>query len=223
MFAATGSSRWQRHRPPRPSAPCGLLRSGRRSARGTRKPVQWPGVPSRRALVRVRRQPARAEAPSGAGGGRCSWAARRRSRPRHGVVLAVALGHRPFHDRPDPLPNATRGLTLRCPDRQQHLHEVGGANAVDALAADLRDGVVPEAGAPLGGGLAAVLPVLGVYADDCLDGLFEGRCATGPITSRLGRFIEREAITSTIAFLGSMRAPTRNAEELNMLCYQTVK
>ena len=66
-------------------------------------------------------------------------------------------------------------------DRQQHFHDVGGADAIHALGADLRHGVVPQAGAPLRGGLAAVRPVLGVDPDDRLDGLLEGRRAAGPV------------------------------------------
>ena len=98
------------------------------------------------------------------------------------VVLAVALRGHPFQDRADTLPAAYRGLPLRRPDRHQDLHDVGGADAVHALRAHLRHRVVPRAGAPLCGGLAAVLPVLGVDPDDLLDGLLEGRHAAGPIT-----------------------------------------
>ena len=97
------------------------------------------------------------------------------------IVLAVALRDRPLHDRADPLPDASRGLPLRRPDRQQHLHDIGGVDAVHALRADLRHRVVPQAGAPLGGGLAAVLPVRRVDPDDRLDGLLEGRGATGAV------------------------------------------
>ena len=98
-----------------------------------------------------------------------------------GVVLAVALRDRPFHHCADALPDAPRSFRLGGPDRKQHLHDVGGADAVHALAADLRHGVVAQAGAPLGGGLAAVLPVLGVDPDDLLHGLLEGRRAAGTV------------------------------------------
>ena len=93
------------------------------------------------------------------------------------IVLAVALGDRPLHDRADALPDSPRRLPLRRPDRQQYLHDVGGAYAVDALAANLRHGVVPQAGSPLGGRFATVLPALRVDPDDLLDRLLEGRRA----------------------------------------------
>ena len=89
---------------------------------------------------------------------------------------------RRFSNCADALPDAPRRFPLGRPDRQQHLHDVGGGDAVYALGADLRHGIVPEAGAPLGGGLAAVLPVLGVDPDDLLDGLLEGRSAAGAVT-----------------------------------------
>ena len=74
---------------------------------------------------------------------------------------------------------------LRGPDRQQNRHDVGGVDAIHALVADLRHGVVPQAGAPLRGGLAAVLPVLGVDPDDLLDGLLEGRRADSEVAGIL--------------------------------------
>ena len=95
------------------------------------------------------------------------------------VVLAVALRDRPLHDGANPLADSAGGFPFRGPDRKQDLHDVGGGHAVHAFTADPRHGVVAQAGAPLGGGLAAVFPVFGVDLDDGLHGLLEGRGAAG--------------------------------------------
>ena len=74
-----------------------------------------------------------------------------------------------------PLPGSRR-FTLTKP-----IHDIGGADAVDALRAYLRHSIVPQARAPQRGGLTAVLPVLGVDLDNLLDGLLEDRSTTGEV------------------------------------------
>ena len=91
-----------------------------------------------------------------------------------GVVVAVALGDGPFHDRADPLAHAPHGLGLGVPVRDQDRHHVGGGDLVDPFAAEPLHGVVPERRPPLLLALAGVLPAFAVNADDGLDRLGEG-------------------------------------------------
>ena len=90
-----------------------------------------------------------------------------------GVVVAVPLRHRPLHDRADALAHPSGGHALGGPDGQQHRHDVGGGDGVDALASKARQDVVAHAGAPLALG-AIALPVPGVDRDYGLIGFLEG-------------------------------------------------
>ena len=95
-----------------------------------------------------------------------------------GVVAPMALRHGPLHDRPDTLAHASHGLGLGVPVRDEHRHHICGGDLVDALAAELRHGVVPEARPPLHFALAAILPALAVDGDHGLGRLREGRYFT---------------------------------------------
>ena len=80
------------------------------------------------------------------------------------VVLAVALRDGPLHDGTDALADAPGGFPLRRPDRKQCGHDVGGGDPVDALAAEVGEGVVALARKRhWAADYAAVLPVLGLY------------------------------------------------------------
>ena len=89
------------------------------------------------------------------------------------VVVAVPLRDRPLHHRADALAHPAGGHALGGPDGQQHRHDVGGGDGVDALSRQARQDVVAHARAPLALG-APALPVPGVDRDYGLIGLREG-------------------------------------------------
>ena len=61
-----------------------------------------------------------------------------------GVVLAVALRNRPLHDRADPLPDPSRRLPLRAPDREEDGHHVRRCDSVHRQRSEFRQCVGRE-------------------------------------------------------------------------------
>ena len=54
------------------------------------------------------------------------------------IVQPVALGNRPLHYRANPLPHPPGRLVLLVPDRQQDGHDIGRADPIHPLLANLR-------------------------------------------------------------------------------------
>ena len=108
---------------------------------------------------------------------------RARQRGHHGVaggvVVAVAFGDGPLHDRVDALADLPGHARRRRPDRCQHGHDVGGGDGVDALAPDAGEGVALERGAPPPGELRPALPAGLADGDHRIEGVGERRGAAG--------------------------------------------
>ena len=91
-----------------------------------------------------------------------------------GIIVAVALGNGPAHDRTDALAHPPCGFALRIPDWRDHTEHVAGPNGVNALAHE-RPGVVAQTGTPLRFGLRAFAPNAALYVQHLFERLGERR------------------------------------------------